>query len=629
MAVKLQARLAMARWDPGMHRKPDGPRNTKGGPVSAVVTAGGGTQPVELAAATSLPALVAARTAASPDRVAWRQKRLGVWTEISWARLEARAARYAAGFASRGIGPGSRVAMIVGPGFEAAAAGLGLQGMGAVVLSLHPGRPVPELRALLADADAQIAIAEDAEQLATVLEARRSGPELREVLVVDPRGIPVGAGKAARLVTVAERSGDDAEAIDSWRESVGRIAPNGAALLALTVGGSGAPRPVTLSHSNLMAATRALAGAIPVVSDDEILSYLPPSHVLEYVVSTGVATLVGAVVNVGDGPGGVLADLCDVRPTVLLGVPSLWDRLAEQVEERRSRTRWLKRVVLDAGIRRERRRLPASRSGSRPGFLAGRLSTRRVRAQLGLDRIRAPLSALAGLADETADALGALGVVVRQCYGTAEASGVLTLEPADDVHPGSVGRPLVSTEVRVDADGGLFARGVQIASEALDAEGWLQTGDRAAVGDDALVHLVGRSEDLIVTTSGARVDAAMVAAALERGPLVRRAVVAGDGRPTIGALLELDPVRLFAWAAERSAPFSGLHDLLEWPELHHELDRDVSAANDALPPEAQVREFRALPDPLTLGAEVTGTRRLRRVAALRLHARLVEEMYRA
>ncbi len=220
-------------------------------------------------------------------------------------------------------------------------------------------------------------------------------------------------------------------------------------------------------------------------------------------------------------------------------------------------------------------------------------------------------------------------MVVRQCYGTAEASGLLTLEPADDVQPGSVGRPLASTEVRVDADGGLFARGAQIATEALDAEGWLQTGDRAAVGDDALVHLVGRSEDLIVTASGARVDAAMVAAALERGPLVRRAVVAGDGRPTIGALLELDPVRLFAWAAERSAPFSGLHDLLEWPELHRELDRDVSAANDALPPEAQVREFRALPDPLTLGAEVTGTRRLRRVAALRLHARLVEEMYRA
>ncbi len=148
---------------------------------------------------------------------------------------------------------------------------------------------------------------------------------------------------------------------------------------------------MTLSHANLMAATRALAGAIPVVSDDEILSYLPPSHVLEYVLSTGVATLVGGVVNVGDGPGGVLADLREVRPTVLLGVPSLWDRLAEQVEERRSRTRWLKRMVLDAGIRGGRRRLPAARSGSRPGFLAGRFSTRRVRALLGLDRTRAPL----------------------------------------------------------------------------------------------------------------------------------------------------------------------------------------------------------------------------------------------
>lgn len=597
--------------------------------MSAVATARGGTQGVGPAAASSFPGLLAARAAVSPDRVAWRQKRLGLWTETSWAQLEARAAAYAAGFANLGVEPGSRVAMIVGPGIEATAAGLGLQGMGAVVVSLHPGRPAPELSALFADADVRIAIAEDAEQLETILEARASVPRLRDVFVVDPRGIPVTAGAPARLVTVAERSDGDTDAINSWRESVDRLAPDGPALLALTLGGSGAPRPVTLTQTNLMAAARALADGVPVVSNDEILSYLPPSHVLECVLSTGVAPLMGAVVSVGDGPGGVLADLRDVRPMVLLGVPSLWDRLAERAEERGSRTGWLKRKVLEAGLRRGRRRVAALRSGARPGLLAGRLSTRRVRARLGLDRTRAPLSALASLADETADALGALGVVVRQCYGTAEASGLLTLEPADAVRPGSVGRAFAATEVRVDEDGELLARGAQLAPHALDAEGWLHTGDRAWVDDDSLVRLVGRAEDLIVTASGARVDAAAVAAALEHGPLVRRAVVAGDGWPSIGALLELDPTELRAWAAERSAPFSGLRDLLEWPELHGELERGVSAANDALPPEARVREFRALPGPLVLRAELTDTRRLRRAAALRLHARLVEEMYRA
>jgi long-chain acyl-CoA synthetase len=409
---------------------------------------------------------------------------------------------------------------------------------------------------------------------------------------------------------------------------VRRLAPDGPALLVLTVGGSGAPRPVTLTHANLMAATRALADAVPVVPDDEVLSYLPPSHVLECVLSTGVAPLVGAVVSVGGGPDGVLADLREVRPTVLLGVPSLWDRLAERAQERGSRTGWLKRKVLDAGLRRGRRHLAALRAGARPGPLAGRLSTRRVRALLGLDRIRAPLSALASLTDPTADALGALGLVVRQCYGTAEASGLLTLEPADDVQPGAAGHPVAGTEVRVDADGELLARGAQIAPGALDAQGWLHTGDRAQV-DDSVVRLVGRAEDLIITVSGARVDAARIAEALEQLPLVRRAVVTGDGRPSIGALLELDPVALGAWAAERSAPFSALRDLLEWPELHSELERGVAAANDALPPEARVREFLALPSPLVLHAELTGTQRLRRAAALRLHADLVEEMYRA
>ncbi len=596
--------------------------------MSAVAPVRGGAELGGPAAASSLPELLAARAIMSPDRVAWRQKRLGLWTETSWAQLEARAAAYAAGFANLGVEPGSRVAMIVGPGIEAAAAGLGLQGMGSVVVSLHPGRSAPELGALLADADVQIAIAEDAEQLATILEARPLVPRLREVFVVDRRGIPVSTGSPAQLVTVAERSDDGTHAIDSWRESVSRLAPDGPALLVLTVGGSGAPRPVTLTHANLMAATRALAEGVPVVSDDEILSYLPPSHVLECVLSTGVAPLAGAVVSVGDGPDGVLTDLRDVRPTVLLGVPSLWDRLAERAQERRSRTGWLKGKVLDAGLRRGRRSLAARRSGARPGLLAGRLSTRRVLALLGLDRTRAPLSALASLADQTADALGAIGLVVRQCYGTAEASGLLTLEQADSVRPGSVGHPVGATEVRVDANGELLARGAQIGPDALDAEGWLHTGDRARVDDDSAVRLVGRAEDLIVTVAGARVDAAMVAEALERLPIVRRVVVCGDGRRSIGALLELDPLELGAWAAERSAPFNALGDLLQWPELHSELERGVAAANDALPPEARVQEFRALPGPLVLHAELTGTQRLRRAAALRLHARLVEEMYR-
>lgn len=596
--------------------------------MSAVAPVRGGAEFGGPAAASSLPELLTARSAMSPDRVAWRQKRLGLWTETSWAQLEARAAAYAAGFANRGIERGSRVAMIVGPGIEAAAAGLGLQGMGSVVVSLHPGRSALELGVLLADADVQIAIAEDAEQLATILEARPMVPRLREVFVVDRRGIPVATGSPAQLVTVAERSDDATDAIDSWRESVGRLAPDGPALLVLTVGGSGAPRPVALTHANLMAATRALADGVPVVSDDEILSYLPPSHVLECVLSMGVAPLVGAVVSVGDGPDGVLTDLRDVRPTVLLGVPSLWDRLAERVEERRSRAGWLKRKVLDAGLRRGRRRLAARRSGARPGLLAGRLSTRRVLALLGLDRTRAPLSALGSLADQTADTLGAIGLVVRQCYGTAEASGLLTLEQADRVRPGSVGHPVAATQVRVDANGELLARGAQIGPHALDAEGWLHTGDRARVDDDSVVRLVGRAEDLIVTAAGARVDAAMVAEALERLPLVRRVVVSGDGRSSIGALLELDSVELGAWAGERSAPFSALRDLLEWPELHSELERGVAAANDVLPPEARVQEFRALPGPFVLHAELTGTQRLRRAAALRLHAHLVEEMYR-
>jgi long-subunit acyl-CoA synthetase (AMP-forming) len=172
----------------------------------------------------------------------------------------------------------------------------------------------------------------------------------------------------------------------------------------------------------------------------------------------------------------------------------LWDLVAGRVEEGRSRAGWLKRKVLDRGLRRGRRRLTAWRRGARPGRLRQRFSTRPARARLGLDRTRAPLSALAPLADETADALGALGVVVRQCYGTTEASGLVTIEPVDAVQPGSVGRPVAGTDVRVDAHGELLVRGPQIAPDAVDDEGWLYTRDRARLDDESLVHLAGRAD---------------------------------------------------------------------------------------------------------------------------------------
>jgi long-chain acyl-CoA synthetase len=235
---------------------------------------------------------------------------------------------------------------------------------------------------------------------------------------------------------------------------------------------------------------------------------------------------------------------------------------------------------------------------------------------------------LGGVADETADALGALGLVIRECYGTAEACGLLTVEPADAVQPGSVGRPVGTTEVRVGAGQELLARAPQIGPEHCDEDGWLHTGDRARVDDGSLVRLAGRVDDVIVTGDGARVDATAVARALAGVPLVQRVVVTGDGRSDVGALLELDPVALRAWAIARSAPSSRTHDLSEWPELVRELEQSVAEANRDVPPDARVHRFRVLPDPLVLDAELTGTRRLRRAVAIRTHADLVDEMYR-
>jgi long-chain acyl-CoA synthetase len=585
-----------------------------------------GHTPTSPATATSLPALLVGRAAASPDRVAWRRRERGVWTETRWAELEALAASYATGFAARGVVAGDRVAMIVGSGLEAVAATIGLLGMGAVVVLVHPGPPTPEVGALLADLGVEIAVVEDAEQLAAVTAVRGSAPALRETFVVDPRRVATSMSLPPPGLAAVAAATDDGTVVAQWRESVLRLG-DGPAVIATTVGGAGALRPVSLTHENLVAAGHALAAAVPVLPDDEILSYLPPSHLLELALSTAVAPLVGAVVNVGDGPTGVVTDLLDVRPTVLLGVPSLWSRLAERFDDDRSRAGRIERRVLARALRRGRGRLDARRRGARAGFRAGGITLRRARARLGLDRARAPLSALAPLPVATADTLGALGIVLRQCYGTAESSGLLTVESADAVQPGSVGAPVLGTEVRIGADDELVARGPQVIRDAQGRDTWLPTGDRAGIDEGSLVHLCGRTEDLIVTGAGVQVDATAVAAALEQLADIRRAVVTGDGRPSIGALLELEPAALAVWAARHSVPRIGraTHDRRD---LLRELEERIAAANDTLPQEARVQHFRVLPGPLAPGVELTGTLRLRRSSAARAHVELVDEMYR-
>jgi long-chain acyl-CoA synthetase len=577
--------------------------------------------------APSLPGLLVARAAATPARVAWRRLSHGVWSETQWAELESLAAAYAAGFAAAGVTPGCRVPMIVGPGLEASAAAAGLLGLGATVVSVHPGLRGAELESALAGVDAPVAVAEDAEQTESLVEALAGMSPRCDVFVVDGQGLAGAATAVHQLVDVADRGRGAPDDVDAWRASVERLDGNATALLALTAGGSGAPRPVALTHANLVAAAQALTDAVPVRPDDEILSYLPPSHVVERVLSTGVAPLVGAVVNTGGGPEEVLTDLHQVRPTVLLGVPGLWDQVADRVAEGPSRAGWLERTLFDRGLRRGRRHLEARRNGAR-GRLTGWLSTRPARARLGLNRTRAALCALAPLSDETADTLGALGLVVRECYGNAESCGILTAEPADAVRPGSVGRPVDATEVRVGAGDELLARGPQISPDHCDADGWLHTGDRARIDDEALVRLTGRIDDVIVTGAGASVDAGAVARALAAAPLVQRVVVTGDGRPDVGALLELDPAALRAWAVARSAPSNRPRELAAWPALLDELERNVAEANRDVPPESRVQRFRVLPEPLVLDGELTATRRLRRGAAIRAHADLVDEMYR-
>lgn len=594
------------------------------------------------AMATTLPAILLDRARSQPNEVALRKKELGRWKEYDWRVYATRAARIAGGLRAIGVKSGDRVAIHAEnrPGWVMA--DLAIQGIGAVSVGIYPTSPAAEVAYLMDHSGAAVLIAEDEEQLDKALAVRHELPGLRTIVLMDTRGVNMGDDMLMSLEEL-EALGHDAS-LDSFAAEVARVDPAQTAVIVYTSGTTGPPKGAMISHANLIAATQSASAQFAVGPHDEVLSYLPLCHIAERLVSVINAVGVGYTVNFGEGGESFVTDLQEVQPTFFLGVPRVWEKFMAGVEIRMadaSRTKqavhraWMKR---GAKIAQSRMDGGLGLGGKVSYFIGWLLLYRSIRKKLGLLRVREALSGAAPISPQVLEYFWALGVPVREGYGQTENTAQATITPIDDVRIGKVGRAVPGSEIAISPEGEILTRGPGVflgyyndpaaTAATVDADGWLHTGDVGELDADGFLTITDRMKDIIITAGGKNVSPSEIENKLKVSPYIREAIVIGDRRKYLTALIGIEGDTVGNWASRRNLMFTTYADLASKPEVVELLQEAVTEANADLAQVETIKAFRLLPKELDQqDGEVTATQKVKRKAITEEFGALIESMY--
>jgi long-chain acyl-CoA synthetase len=599
-----------------------------------------GTTPVP---ATSLPGLLVQRADERPTAVALRKKDLGRWREYTWDEYRTRAARIGLGLLELGVEPGDRVAIHSENRPAWLLADMGGQGIGAITVGVYPTSPAAEVEYLLSHSESVVLIAEDEEQLDKALAVRENLPNLRHIVVIDTRGVRYMDDPMLMTFAELEELGSQ-RPVEEWRDRVSALDPALPAVIVYTSGTTGPPKGAMLSHRNLMAAAETVAELYDSAPDDEVLSYLPLCHIAERLTSVIDALAVGYTVNFGEGGESFVNDLQEVQPTFFLGVPRVWEKMLAGIQIRMNDATPAKRVLyrfwLKQGARLARKRMkgalnPLDKLVYGLGWL---FLFRSLRQKLGLGRIRVALSGAAPIAPQVLEFFWALGVPVREGYGQTEGTALATYTPENEARIGTVGKPLPGLELKIADDGEILVRGPGVfvgyfkneeaTRETVDAEGWLHTGDVGALDADGFLKITDRKKDIIITAGGKNISPSEIENRLKVSPYIREAVVIGDRRKYLTALIGIEPDTVGDWATRRRLGYTTYRDLTTKPEVRELVQGVVDEVNKELAQVETIKRFELIPKELDHEeGELTATQKVKRAAIATEFTDLIEGMY--
>ncbi len=554
---------------------------------------------------------------------ALRYREAGIVRQISYPELVTTARRIARGLIALGVEPGERVSILSDTRAEWTLADAGSFCAATVVAPIYQTNSPQECEYVLSHSEATAVFCEDADQVAKIEQIRDHCPALEHVIVLT--GVAPGAMTLDELI----QAGTDVPDHDV-DERVAAVSPDSMASLVYTSGTTGPPKACILTHRNFTEATHALEERLDLTrtrSPLEFFMFLPLAHVFARIVEVFTLDLGGTLIYWQRDPVRLLDDLREARPTYFPSVPRVWEKIYTAATTGIADAPRPKRVLFGWALGVGRRMRDRERVGADPGWtlavqhrLADRLVLSKVRDLFG-GRLELAVSAAAPISPEVVRFFDACGILLLEAWGMTETCAAGTINTDREMKIGTIGRPVPTVEMRVAEDGELLARGPNIfsgyfknesATRETLTDGWLATGDLGAIDAEGFVTITGRKKDLIITSSGKNITAANVENALKQNRWISEAVVFGDNRPYLVALVTLDPDEAPKLAAQLGVS-PDLATMAGDERVRQEIQRGVDAVNLRFARIEQVKRFAILDRQLTQeDGELTPTLKVKR-----------------
>ncbi len=577
----------------------------------------------------SLPAMFLATATRRGDRPFLWAKKDGRYQSMSWAEAASRVSRLARGLIALGVAPGDRVVLAAESRPEWVIADLAIMSAGAIAVPAYTTNTVEDHRHILGNSGARAVITSKPPLSERVREAALHLPNVRRVIAME------GAGESMQ-------AWDDVLALgatqpDDLAARIMAIKPDGIACLIYTSGTGGPPKGVALTHRNIIANCRGAYRLLEMLGlgEEVFLSFLPLSHSYEHTAGLMFPISIGAEIYFAEGAETLAANLVEVRPTIMTAVPRLYETLHQRIRLGIEREKGLKRTLFEKAVAIGRKRLAGERLEMSERLidpLLDKLVRAKVQQRFG-GRLKAMVSGGAPLNPEIGSFFLSLGVQLLQGYGQTEAAPVIACNPPGRIKINSVGPPVEGVEVKIAEDGEILVSGANVmkaywndpeATARTLVDGWLATGDVGYLDDQGYLRITDRKKDFIKNSGGDMIAPAKIEGALTLQPEIAQAMVFGDRRPHLVAILVPDP----DFAARVAGRGKDLAALTDHVELLKGLGEAVARVNAGSPAIERVRRFIVAREAFTTAnGQMTPTLKVKRHVVRAVYGSELEALY--
>jgi len=595
----------------------------------------------------TLPKLLARNRTRFGDTVALREKDLGIWQEVSWRAYYDHVKHFCLGLVSLGIKEGDKLAILGDNCREWLYADLGAQAAGAVAVGIYATNSPRQVQYVLSHSDSVMVVVKDQEQADKVFDVLDSLPLLKYIIVIDMKGLR--HYKDPRMISFNQVAslGVELEGKEPGRfeELVTRTRAEEVALMVYTSGTTGPPKGAMLTHKNLIALAERFSSVIPIRQDDQVVSYLPLCHIAERLMSVVLALYAGYTVNFAESIDTIQESLYEIAPTIFVGVPRIWEKMHSAIQIRMKDATWFKRFTYASWMSVGRNMVEKTllqgkdpllwRILYRLGYL---LVYRQILDKLGLLRVRLGISGSAPISPDILKFYRALGLMISEVYGQTEGSGVSHIHQGCDLKIGSVGKPLPGIAFRLGEDGEILIKGDTLfkgyykdpsATEAVFEDGWMRTGDVGIADEDGYLFITDRKKDIIITAGGKNIAPSEMENRLKCSPYVNQAIVVGDKRPYLSAIIQIELDTVSKWALEHNIAYTTFKSLAGNPEVYDLIKGEVEDANKEFARVEGIKKFILLDKELDHDdEELTATMKVRRKSVEAKFKDLIDSMYR-